>query len=370
MRPHNSARWSHSPSTTSSSEPLPVALAMPQVEFAVARLARREIVDVRLHALRRICAQRTRGRIWRCRSLAASAAISPSISLRACSSSNGPGPASRSRARRGAGRGHEDAGADADFDQPAHLSEMIASRTDARLTPSERSPARARAGSRAPGGNSPLAISSRDLVRDLPVEPARLDRLQRQRGSPRERLSGALIMRDRNRRTAPRLNRMLTLEAILWSSGRTTGPHKIALTFLELVGAWILSPRYCNPRVHGRMKITNCRDHRLLPGPQFRHAEDRDRPGRLRHRRRDAERPRAGRRRATSTDHVIPCLIGRDPRRIEDIWQYLYRGAYWRRGPVTMSAIAAVDTALWDLKGKVAGLPLYELLGGQAAATA
>jgi mannonate dehydratase len=64
------------------------------------------------------------------------------------------------------------------------------------------------------------------------------------------------------------------------------------------------------------------------------------------------------------TDHVIPCLIGRDAHRIEDIWQYLYRGAYWRRGPVTMSAIAAVDMALWDIKAKVAGLPLYQLLGG------
>ena len=65
-------------------------------------------------------------------------------------------------------------------------------------------------------------------------------------------------------------------------------------------------------------------------------------------------------------DHVIPCLIGRDPRRIEDIWQYLYRGAYWRRGPVTMSAIAAVDTALWDIKAKMAGMPLYDLLGGKS----
>ena len=65
-------------------------------------------------------------------------------------------------------------------------------------------------------------------------------------------------------------------------------------------------------------------------------------------------------------DHVIPCLIGRDPRRIEDIWQYLYRGAYWRRGPVTTSAIAAVDTALWDIKAKMAGMPLYDLLGGKS----
>jgi mannonate dehydratase len=66
------------------------------------------------------------------------------------------------------------------------------------------------------------------------------------------------------------------------------------------------------------------------------------------------------------TEHVIPALLGRDPARIEDTWQYLYKGAYWRRGPVTMSAIAAVDTALWDIKGKVAGLPVYQLLGGRS----
>jgi mannonate dehydratase len=63
-------------------------------------------------------------------------------------------------------------------------------------------------------------------------------------------------------------------------------------------------------------------------------------------------------------DHVIPALVGRDARRIEEVWQFLYKGAYWRRGPVTMTAIAAVDTALWDLKGKALGVPVYQLLGG------
>src|SRR5690348_1385545 len=64
-------------------------------------------------------------------------------------------------------------------------------------------------------------------------------------------------------------------------------------------------------------------------------------------------------------DHVLPCLIGRDPADIEDIWQYLYRGAYWRKGPVTMTAISAVDVALWDLKAKALGTPLFNLLGGR-----
>jgi len=65
-------------------------------------------------------------------------------------------------------------------------------------------------------------------------------------------------------------------------------------------------------------------------------------------------------------DHVCPLLIGRDAARIEDTWQYLYKGAYWRGGPVGMTAIAAVDMALWDIKGKAAGMPVYDLLGGRS----
>ena len=65
-------------------------------------------------------------------------------------------------------------------------------------------------------------------------------------------------------------------------------------------------------------------------------------------------------------EHLVPCLIGRDARAIEEMWQYLYRGAYWRRGPVTMAAIGAVDVALWDIKGKALGVPVHELLGGRS----
>lgn len=65
-------------------------------------------------------------------------------------------------------------------------------------------------------------------------------------------------------------------------------------------------------------------------------------------------------------EHLLPLLEGRDARAIEDTWQYLYKGAYWRRGPVTMAAIAAVDMALWDLAGKRLGVPVHELLGGRS----
>ncbi len=68
---------------------------------------------------------------------------------------------------------------------------------------------------------------------------------------------------------------------------------------------------------------------------------------------------------ANLRSHIAPLLIGRDPDRIEDIWQYLYRGPYWRGGPIQMTALAGIDIALWDIKGKRAGLPLYSLLGGR-----
>lgn len=57
-------------------------------------------------------------------------------------------------------------------------------------------------------------------------------------------------------------------------------------------------------------------------------------------------------------------VVGQDPARINDIWQTLYRGGFYRGGPVLMSAIAGIDQALWDIKGKALGMPVYQLLGG------
>ena len=57
-------------------------------------------------------------------------------------------------------------------------------------------------------------------------------------------------------------------------------------------------------------------------------------------------------------------VIGLDPKRVEDIWQMLYRNGCYRGGPVLMSALAGIDTALWDIKGRALGVPVHELLGG------
>ena len=66
----------------------------------------------------------------------------------------------------------------------------------------------------------------------------------------------------------------------------------------------------------------------------------------------------------TAVHEFSDYLVGKDPSRINDIWQELYRGSFYRGGPILMSAIAGIDQALWDIKGKVLNAPVYELLGG------
>jgi galactonate dehydratase len=67
-----------------------------------------------------------------------------------------------------------------------------------------------------------------------------------------------------------------------------------------------------------------------------------------------------------AVDEIGGLLMGKDPARINDHWQTMYRGGFYRGGAVFMSAIAGIDQALWDIKGKVLGVPVYQLLGGLA----
>lgn len=68
---------------------------------------------------------------------------------------------------------------------------------------------------------------------------------------------------------------------------------------------------------------------------------------------------------AAAVDELADYLVGKDPRQIEDHWTVLYRGGFYRGGAVHMSALAGIDQALWDIKGKSLGVPVYELLGGK-----